>query len=618
MSGVTGWVDYRRDLRGQEPVLRDMVGTLARRGPDAEGVWLDEHVGLGHRRLAVLDQSGGAQPMTVTADGRTVTISTSGLVANYRELREELAGRGQRCSTQSDTEVLARAYLEWGEECLTRLEGTFACAVWDHGREQLLLARDQVGGKPMYYSEVESGVVFGSELKALLQHPLTTPVVDANGLREALAFVNNPGSTVFRDMQELPPGSALRFSRDGVRTWRYWQLEAQEHTDDAETTAANVRSMLESSIERQMRADVPVASLLSGGLDSSAVTALAARKLEAAGQGPVRSFSVDFSGYAENFTPDAMRDTPDTPFVRELAKHVDAEHTDLVLSSEQLMDPVHRAEVARAFDAPMGGDMFTSLYLLSGALRNHAAVALCGESADEIFGGYRWFFDDAAWADTFPWLASEGRLQGHETQQGQTLFRDDLLSKLDVAAYQQDSYRTAIGEVPHTGTTDATERRMREVSYLHLTRFGPYLFDRQDRMTMAHGLDMRLPICSPQLVQYVFNTPWSMKTFDGREKSLLREATRDVLPASIADRKKSPYPSTQDPAYERALRERLRGVVASGDSPVLELLDRDRVQTLLDSDVSGVSLQSSRASTEIVLALHDWLLTTGARLDFPT
>lgn len=618
MSGVTGWVDYGRDLRGQGSVLCGMIGSLAARGPDAEGVWLDRHVGLGHRRLSVLDQAGGAQPMTVSVAGRTVTVVTSGFVANYRELRQELAGRGQRCGSESDTEVLARAYLEWGQECLPRLEGAFAGAVWDHEREQLLLVRDQVGGKPLYYSETEAGLVFGSEPKAVLAHPLITPMVDADGLREALAFVNNPGVTVFRDLHELPPGGALRFGRDGARLWRYWQLQALEHTDDVDTTVSRVRAMLEQSIERQLAADVPVASLLSGGLDSSAVTALMARQLEAAGKGPVRSFAVDFTGYAENFTPDAMRGTPDAPFVREVAEHVGAEHTDLVLSAEQLMDPAARASVARAFDQPAGGDMFTSLYLLAGALREHASVALCGESADEIFGGYRWFHDQAAWADTFPWLATEGRMLGHETDRDQTLFRDGLLSKLDVAGYQRDSYRTALAEVPHTGTGDATERRMREVSYLHLTRFGPFLFDRQDRMSMAHGLDMRLPICTPELVQYVFNTPWSMKTFDGREKSLLRAATRDVLPASVADRKKSPYPSTQDPGYEQALRQRLQALVTAGDSPVLELVDHDRVQTLLDSSLGGVSLQSSRAHTEMVLGLHDWLTTTGARLDFPS
>lgn len=615
MSGITGWVDFRRDLRGQGAVLRTMVGTLAARGPDAEEVWVDEHAAFGHRRLAVLDRAGGRQPMTVRSREQSVTVSTSGTIYNYRELRSELAGRGHRFDTESDTEVLARSYVEWGEDCVQRLDGAYAFAVWDHQRDKLVLARDRVGVKPLYYSEVDAGVVFGSEPKAVLAHPLIEPVMDADGFREALAFVHNPGHCVYRGVQQLPPGCLLRVSRDATKQHQYWRLEAREHTDDVTTTVDTVRELLDASIERQMIADVPVGTLLSGGLDSSAVTALMARKLAATGNGPARSFAVDFAGYAENFTADTMRDTPDAPFVQELAEYVGTEHTDLVLSAQQLMDPVARAMVCRTFDLPLGGDMFTSLYLLAAALREYASVALCGESADEIFGGYPWFHDEAARADTFPWLAAAGRLTGHEAESGHSLFRDEVVSRLDVPSYQRESYRAALAEVPHTETTDPTERRMREVSHFHLTRFGPFLFDRQDRMVMAHGLDMRLPICDSTLVQYVFNTPWSMKTFDGREKSLLRAATKDVLPESIVDRKKSPYPSTQDPNYERALRQQLQELVSDGRSPVLDLLDIDRVRSVLQRPVGSVSLQAERANIELVLALHAWQDSTGARID---
>lgn len=619
MSGIAGWVDYARDLRQAGSVVRAMTGTLACRGPDAEDVWLAEHVGLGHRRLAVLDPSGGRQPMTVEVEGRAVaTVSASGMIENYRELRSELGNRGHRFATESDTEVLARAYAEWGEECVTRLEGTYGFAVWDHAREQLVLVRDRIGIKPLYYSQVEQGIVFGSEPKAVLAHPLIEPVVDADGIRDLLAFVHTPGQAMYRGMYQVPPGCLLRFSRDGMRLNRYWQLEAYEHTDDLDTTVATVRGLLDESIDRQLIADVPVATLLSGGLDSSAITALVARKLAAAGDGPVRSFAVDFAGYTENFTADAMRDTPDAPFVRELAEYVGAEHHDVVLSSAELVDPVHRGAVVRASDLPVGGDMFTSLYLLAAAMRPEATVALCGESADEIFGGYQWFHDEAAWADTFPWLASVRRHAGQAAGSGPALFADDVMSRLDLATYQADSYRAALDEVPHTGTTDRTERRMRELLYLHLTRFGPFLFDRQDRMAMANGVDMRLPICGPRMVQYVFNTPWSYKTFDGKEKSLLRAATKDVLPASIVERKKSPYPATQDPDYERGLRTQLATLVAEDSSPVLDLLDKDRLRALAAGEVSTVSLDRARRGSEVVLALHQWLTHTGARLDLAT
>jgi asparagine synthase (glutamine-hydrolysing) len=616
MCGIVGWVDYVRDLREQEPVLAQMVATMAGRGPDAEGVWMAPHVALGHRRLSVIDIEGGRQPMSVEADGRTVAAMTySGEVYNYRELRAELATRGHRFRTESDTEVVLHAYLQWGEGFVDRLNGMYAFALWDVTREQLVLVRDRMGIKPLYYTETEHGLLFGSEPKAIFANPLIEPVVDAEGMREILAFVQNPEQAVYRGLRELRPGCLLRMSRKGVTVRQYWKLEAREHTDDLDTTVATVRELLDDIVDRQLISDVPLCTLLSGGLDSSAITALAARQLAGAGRGRVRSFAVDFTGYADHFTADPMRNTPDAPFVHELARHIGADHTDIVLSTSELMDPAHRAAVVRANDLPLGGDMFTSLYLLFAAIRARSTVALSGESADEVFGGYSWFHDAAAHADTFPWLAAIGPFIGDEAHPQQTVFTDELMSVLDIAGYQADSYRSALAEVPHTGTTDPVERRMREVCYLHLTRFVQFLLDRKDRMSMASGLEVRVPFCDHRLVQYVFNTPWSFKTFDGREKSLLRAAVRDILPTSIAERKKSPYPSTQDPTYAQALHDQLDKLLADGTSPVLELLDAQRVHTLLDTPIDAVSLDAQRRSTELILTLHDWITETGVRLD---
>ncbi|NJP27945.1 asparagine synthase (glutamine-hydrolyzing) [Microbispora sp. SCL1-1] len=611
MCGISGWVDFGRDLRRERETVQAMTDTMACRGPDAEGMWLAPHAAFGHRRLAIIDIEGGRQPMIADAGGEVLAALTySGEAYNFRELRAELIQRGHRFRTQSDTEVVLEAYLEWGEDFASRLNGMYAFAIWDVRSEELLLVRDRMGIKPLYYYPMPHGVLFGSEPKAILANPLAERVVDADGLREILSFVKTPECAVFRGMYEVRPGQVVKVRREGLSKRRYWRLEGREHTDDLQTTIRTVRELLEDIIERQLISDVPLCTLLSGGLDSSAVTALAARAL--AGKGAVRSFSVDFAGYSENFQADDMRDTPDTPYVHDVVRHVGSDHTDIVLDSADLMDPAVRAAVLRARDLPLGiGDMDTSLYLLFKAIRKHSTVALSGESADEVFGGYRWFHDpEAVDSGTFPWLAMQGPT-GLATL-GEFL-NEDLLGKLDLPAYRADSYQRALAEVPRVPGETGLQKRMREVSYLHLTRFVQILLDRKDRMSMAVGLEVRVPFCDHRLVEYVFNAPWSMKTFDGHEKSLLRAATADLLPRSVVERRKVPYPSTQDPAYERALRAEVARVL-DGDPPIKGLVDAAKVRGILDQPVGAVSLQGARTSLEGILQINAWLEAYNVRL----
>ncbi len=614
MCGISGWVDYGRDLAGARDTAQAMADTMACRGPDDQGLWIDSHAAIGHRRLAIIDIEGGRQPMVADEDGRPLAVLTySGEVYNFVELRAELSARGHRFRTDSDTEVVVRAYLEWGEDLVTRLNGMYAFAIWDVRRQELLLVRDRMGIKPLYYYPTPDGVLFGSEPKAILANPLARREIDADGLREMLAFVKTPEHGIFKGMYEVRPGQLVRVTGEGLTKRRYWQLESHEHTDDVEKTVKTVRGLLDDIVARQLISDVPLCTLLSGGLDSSAVTALAARDLKEQGLGKVRSFAVDFAGYTENFRPDASRQTPDAPYVHDLAGHVDADHTDIVLDSAELMDPVVRAAVLRARDLPIGiGDMDTSLYLLFKAIRGHSTVALSGESADEVFGGYQWFHDpEAVGADMFPWLA-KGDVTGHAGVD--QFFDQDVLRTLDVPGYRLDSYHKALAEVPRLRGETGHERRMREISYLHLTRFVQILLDRKDRMSMAVGLEVRVPFCDHRLVDYVFNAPWAMKTFDGREKSLLRAAVSDVLPESILQRVKSPYPSTQDPSYEKALRVEVQRMLDEDDLPSARLIDVDRARSLLDQPMDTNQLET-RASLERVLQLNAWLKDYKVKVD---
>jgi asparagine synthase (glutamine-hydrolysing) len=596
-----GWVSYHRDLSREGAVLRAMTAAMSLRGPDAEGVWLSGHAGLGHRRLAVIDLETGAQPMTVEHDGATIAaITYSGEVYNYRELRDTLRGLGHDFRTTSDTEVVLHAYLEWGAAFVDRLNGMYAFGLWDPREQALLLVRDRMGIKPLYYRRMPDGVVFASELKGLLAHPLVPAVVDSDGLRELLAMVKTPGHGIYQDIHEVRPGEIVRVGQDGLRGRRYWSLTARPHTDDRETTVRTVRSLLDDIVRRQLIADVPLCVLLSGGLDSSAITALAARAA-----GNVRSFAVDFPGQAENFRQDEMRDTPDAPFVHDVARHSGTDHHDIVLESAELMDPLHRIGVLAASDQPSPlGDMYTSLYLLFRAIRERSTVALSGESADEVFGGYHWFHDPATVAtDAFPWLT----VIGSSTEPDAGLFAPDIRAKLDLPGYRDAAYRQALTEVDHQPGESPAEHRMREMSYLHLTRFVQILLDRKDRMSMAHGLEVRVPFCDHRLVEYVYNTPWSLKTFDGREKSLLRAATADVLPESVVRRRKSPYPSTQDPAYETMLRDRMRDMLSDANAPLRPLLDDGRARALLQGGFEGSSFGAARWGMELALSLNDWL-----------
>lgn len=603
MCGITGWVSFDRDLTAEAPTLHAMTETMACRGPDDRGVWTEGPAALGHRRLAIIDLPGGRQPMSLATPEGAVTLVYSGETYNFTELRRELEGRGHRFTTDSDTEVVLHGYLEWGDAVAERLNGMYAFAVWDGRHDKLVMMRDRMGIKPFYYYPTADGVLFGSEPKAILANPLGRPRVSLDGLRELFVMVKTPGHAVWDGMREIEPGTVVTVDRSGLATRVYWRLETRPHTDDRDTTIGTVRSLLDDIVRRQLIADVPRCTLLSGGLDSSAMTALAARQLAEHGE-KVRSFAVDFVGQADNFVADELRGTPDTPFVHDVARLADTDHQDIVLDAQSLADPAVREQVVRARDLPAGfGDMDASLLLLFRAIRENSTVALSGESADEVFGGYLQFFDEEARrADTFPWLVRFGRHFGDDTE----ILRADLTKALDLQGYIADGYRTAVAGVDRLDGESDFEYRMRQISHLHLTRFVRALLDRKDRMSMAVGLEVRVPFCDHRLVEYVYNAPWALKSFDGREKSLLREASADVLPRSVYERVKSPYPSTQDPRYARALQDQARDLLSRPSHRVFDLVDRDRLREAAERD-APVSTQVARRGLERTLDLARWL-----------
>ena len=370
------------------------------RGPDAGGVWASGHALIGHRRLAVVDLPGGVQPMSDSS----AVLTFSGEIYNFRELRRELEGYGHAFRTRSDTEVLLRAWLQWGENCLPRLNGMFAFAIWDAAREELFLARDRLGVKPLCFARTPDGVLFGSEPKAILAHPGFRAELDADGIAELFGPIGTrtPGHGVYRGLSEVRPGCLVRVSRAGLTSRAYWELGAWPHPDDEAATVSRVRELLTDIVDRQLVADVPLCTLLSGGLDSSALTALAARALERDGRGKLATFSVDFPRSQDGFQPDPFRPSHDEPFAQQVARHTGTRHATIMLDAAELTAAAHMPR--RAHDLPVAGDMYTSMYLLFRGLRERSTVALSGESADEVFGGYAWYHNPAMLAaPTFPW-----------------------------------------------------------------------------------------------------------------------------------------------------------------------------------------------------------------------
>ncbi|UNO42286.1 asparagine synthase (glutamine-hydrolyzing) [Streptomyces sp. MST-110588] len=632
MCGITGWISYHEDPRAHPHVIEEMTAALTRRGPDASGIWCGPFAVIGHRRLAVIDPDGGRQPMTAADNAHPRTtrhvLTYSGEIYNHHALRAELRHRGHHFTTRSDTEVVLRAYQEWGDALTEHLEGMYAFGLWDARDQRLLLVRDRLGVKPLFFAEVPGGgLVFGSEPKALFAHPACRPRVDAHGLREAYGLVFGTGATLWSGIREVRPGGTAVFDRNGLTERLYWQLEARPHAD-AEAgdgahinahaagtgigdglhdvvaqTVAGVRSRLERAARAQLEADVPVCALLSGGLDSTVLTALLADELRVR-EGPnarLRSYAVDYRDQAERFTGDVLRTGHDTPYAAEAGRFIGTDHRLVVLDPHTLLDPGHRQAVVVARDSPIGvGDMDTSLYLLFGEMARHSTVALSGEAADEVFGGYPWFRNPAALAaDTFPWLLvteDEAAMPLHPA----------LADTLRIGEFQADTYRSALAAVPHLEGETPAQHRRRELQHLSLTRWLRQLLHRKDRLSMARGLEVRVPYCDHHLVEYVFNAPVGVQDFDGREKSLLRAAGARLAPYSVLHRPKNHYPATHHPDYNRGLQDLAREALAAGHHRIGDLVDETVLKPCLD--IAPERLQwGHRLRLERVVDLSLWL-----------
>jgi len=428
----------------------------------------------------------------------------------------------------------------------------------------------------LYYTEQQEGVLFASEVKALLAHPTVQACVNVEGLASMMAVgpSREPGKTLFQNIKELRPGYAMRFSREeGLRKWPYWQLQSRRHEETLGETIEHVRFLLTDAIERQLVSDVPICTFLSGGLDSSIITGIAANRFQQQSH-QLHTYSIDYEDNERFFNPHSFQTSTDTYWIQKMTETFKTVHHAEEITQQQLIDLLVESVIVR--DSPGMADVDSSLLWFCREIKREFTVALSGECADEIFGGYPWFKDRTT---GFPWIRS--------LSERSALLQEKWNKKLKIEAYAQQLYTQTITEVPLLDGEGLAEAKHREMSYLNMLWFMQTLLERKDRMSMGASLEVRVPFADHRLVEYAWNIPWEMKNLDGIEKGLLRKSMAHLLPNEVLYRKKNPYPKTYHPVYTAGVQKWLKEILHDKNSILHELFERQKLAELIESGGSS-------------------------------
>lgn len=555
-------------------ILDEMRQALRHRGPDEDDRILTNRCGLAHTRLSIIDLTNGHQPMTRRLDDYAYHIVYNGEIYNLDLLRSRLREHNVMPQTTSDTEILLLSFLTFGADFIKDVDGIFAFAIYDERHETLTLFRDSFGIKPLFYTIHNGTLVFSSEPKGCFCFPGVEAVLDRNGLNEILSLgpARSPGSGVFRGFHELLPGSYMTCSRYGRHTTNYFHLESRPHFDSYEETVEKTSFLIQDAIQRQMISDVPICTFLSGGVDSSVVSAVCAAALKEKGE-RLTTFSFDFTENDKYFKANSFQPSQDRPYVDKMVDFIGSDHHYLECSNTTQADLLTRS--VDAHDLPCMADIDSSLQYFCEKVSHTHKVVLTGECADEVFGGYPWFHrQEMLSSGTFPWTSS--------LEPRKALLSPSLVEELRMEDYVAEVYHRSISEINVLPGENETETNRRRVGYLNIRFFMQTLLNRMDRTSMYSGLEARVPFADRTLVDYVFNIPWEMKAKDGLVKNILRQASKGLLPDEILFRRKSPYPKTYNPYYETLLAGRLRETLAD-HSPLCELLNMKTLNQFLDN-----------------------------------
>lgn len=607
MCAIGGEIDYGKIMAVMSHHEK-MLSTMGRRGPDSEGIYREDNAVLLHARLAVIDIENGKQPMTATYGDETYTIVYNGEIYNTSEIRKYIEDKGVVLKTKSDTEIVLMLYALLGEKCLDMLNGIFAFAVWHKEARKLFLARDRMGVKPLFYCKRGQNLVFASEIKTILAHPDIDAVIDKKSVAEIMLVGpgRTPGYGVFKGIEEIKRGHFATFGQEGFSIKCYSDVKAKKHTDSKDQTIEKVRFLVKDAIERQLVSDVPVGTFLSGGLDSSIISSVAASYMKKRGE-RLTTFSVTYKDNGKYFKKSKFQPNSDEAYIEIMQKYLDSDHHLITIDTPELANALYDAVDAR--DLPGMADVDSSLLLFCKEIKNHVTVALSGECADEIFGGYPWYRDEKIRsAYGFPWAQS--------TPYRKTFINKDI--KIDALSYVNSLYDEYVDRAPRLGSDNSVDKRMKEMVYLNMNWFMQTLLDRKDRMSMYSALEVRVPFCDYRIAEYMYSVPWELKDLFGREKGLLRAAAEGILPPEILYRKKSPYPKTHNPAYTAMVEGMLKEVLKDKNAPLFEIADYDAVKGLIGSEKSEPwygQLMTTPQTIAYMLQLNYWLKKYNVRIE---
>lgn len=580
MCGIAGFSSFNKDFKQDqgkwENILEIMGTTIKNRGPDDTGSYISNNVGFFHTRLSIRDIENGKQPIVRKFNETKLSIIFNGEIYNTDELRKDLISKGYNLYSNTDTEIILVGFAHYGVDYVKRLNGIFAIAIWNNSKNKLYLFRDRLGVKPLFYTINNNTLIFGSSINTLLKYPGIEAEIDKNGISEifGLGPARTPGIGVFKNFNEILPGHYATFSKDGFEEITYWELESKPHTDTHDQTIEKIKYLLIDSVEKQLISDVPICTLLSGGLDSTIVTAISSNYLRREYGKTLDTFSFDFKDNSKHFKPSTFQPDQDRPWVEKAVKILKTNHTYLECTNEDLVNYLYKAVDAKGL--PGMGDIESSLLFFCEKISKTHKVALSGECADEIFGGYPWFHKkDMLEAETFPW--------SRDIDARKLLLNADVLKSINLEGYVNKRYSESINSVPTLHGEEEESKRRREISYLTMQWFMATLLDRMDRTSMYAGLETRVPYADHRIAEYLFNIPWELKNKDGIVKYLLRKSCEGLISDDLLYRKKSPYPKTYNPVYESILSDKLRDIISNKNAPIQNLIDIDKINMVISS-----------------------------------